>query len=73
MLFAAVDTIAAAGKPFWMMTDEQRVPGAADDRGEKRKCDDFTALYPMDNATATPTPQAPAQPRNLTDPTGKST
>ncbi len=54
-----------------MMSDEQRVPGAADDRGEKRKCDDFTALYPMDSATTTPTPQAPAPPRILNDPSGK--
>ena len=49
-----------------IMADEQRVPGAgADDRGEKRKCDDFTALYSMD----TTGPAVPA--RALGDPSGK--
>ncbi len=51
-----------------MMSDEQRVPGAGDDRGEKRKCDDFTGLYPLDNAGPTGPTSAP---RSLTDPAGK--
>ena len=49
-----------------IMADEQRVPGAVgDERGEKRKCDDFTALYSMDTAG----PVAPS--RSLGDPSGK--
>ena len=45
------------------MADEQRVPGTAD---EKRKCEDFTALYPLEG-----TPAVPQPPRSLTEPTGE--
>ena len=49
-----------------MMTEDQRLH-SQDERGEKRKCEDFTALYPLDT---NPTPTAPAAPRTLSDPTG---
>lgn len=57
-----------------MMTDEtQRVPGVcptADDRADvKRKCDDFTALYPLDTTASQTSTSAP--PRTLADSTGK--
>ena len=53
-----------------MMTEEPGISVTTEDH-DKRKCEDFTSLYPMDN-TATATPQAPAQPRSLADPNGES-
>ncbi|XP_074662510.1 retinal homeobox protein Rx1-like [Tubulanus polymorphus] len=44
------------------MAEEQRVPVSGDPSDHKRKCDDFTALYPMDTSISAP--------RSLTDPTG---
>ena len=47
------------------MADEQRVPGAVEERTEKRKCEDFSALYSLDSASAG------GQTRTVVDHTGE--
>lgn len=62
-----------------MMSDERTMAAAAaaDDRtSEKRKCEDFTSLYALQDSTSTPavtTTPGPTPPvtRTLTDPSGK--